>query len=101
MTNELRIGRQYEDPDGIILWVDYILMRRDFTWCMVYEKRGKSTTRYLSQIPNEFITVCEGFVILEGHDLVGMLRQGYVLGTIYERLQPKYYEIKPPKDRAV
>lgn len=81
-ATEIHIGLDFQAGRHITVCIDYALVKFDATWLMVNEDRGDIKNCYISRILNDKISVFDGFLIIQGSDIIATLQGGYVLGTI-------------------
>ena len=90
---EIHIGIEQQYNRDVFITIVYALIKCDCSWLWVCERRHKEQTFYLSRVMNDKVSVRDGYLFLTGTDLMDILQQGYVLGTIIKRrVRSRHYE---------
>jgi len=100
MIHEIPLDCHYHPPGEDLVHIGYILVKETGVWLWVRQRHGKTGTRFLCRLECDQVVYCEGYLFIQADNLNKTLEAGYVLGSRYEVMQPKYYDYEPPQRKA-
>jgi len=100
MIHEIRIRREYSIDAMNHITIHWVLADTFAVWMNVYRHEGRKRFRFIVRLDPEDVIITGGWVIIEADDLMGFFMKGYVLGTRYEIMQPKYYDHEQSQSKA-